>query len=111
VVYIKPGDTQPDKEPASSRESGPEISHLERVALHLERLNLGDYIQLVNNPRRLMYVNFMAGLARGVGMAIGFTLLGAIVVYIIRLLVLHNLPLISDFLADFLQMVISERIQ
>jgi len=65
---------------------------VEALAEHLarrEEIVVGD---LLHRPRRLIYVNFVAGLARGLGMAVGFTLLGALVLYILRLVVLLNLP-------------------
>ena len=44
-------------------------------------------------------------MARGVGIAVGFTILGAIVLYFLRKLVMLNLPLIGDFIAEIVRMV------
>lgn len=75
------------------------------LAISMEKMKLAEYVQLLNKPWRLMYINFIAGLARGVGVAIGFTILGAIVLYILRKLVLLHLPWIGDFIADIVRMV------
>jgi len=75
------------------------------LAISMEKMKLAEYVQLLNKPWRLMYINFIAGLARGVGVAIGFTILGAIVLYILRKLVMLHLPLIGDFIADIVRMV------
>ncbi|MCL6639200.1 MAG: DUF5665 domain-containing protein, partial [Firmicutes bacterium] len=64
-----------------------------------------EYVRLLDNPRRLLYVNFLAGLARGVGIAVGFTILGAVVLYILRMLVVLNLPLVGGFIAEIVRMV------
>ncbi|MCR4420012.1 MAG: DUF5665 domain-containing protein [Clostridia bacterium] len=81
---------------------------VEALAEHLarrEELVVGD---LLHRPRRLIYVNFVAGLARGLGMAVGFTVLGALVLYILRLLVVLNLPGISSFIATIVRLVRQE---
>ena len=75
------------------------------LAEKMEKMKLAEYVQLLNHPWRLLYVNFLAGLARGVGMAVGFTVLGAVVLYFIKVLVMLNLPLISEFLAEIVRMV------
>ena len=48
---------------------------LEQIALTLEKMKIAEYIELLNNPKRLLWVNFIAGLARGLGTAIGLTIL------------------------------------
>jgi len=75
--------------------------HLQR----LERLRLAEYIAYVDDRRRLLRSHFLSGLARGVGMAIGFTVLGAVLVVILRRLAEQNLPLIGDFLAQIVTVV------
>ncbi|MDD2430341.1 MAG: DUF5665 domain-containing protein [Firmicutes bacterium] len=47
----------------------------------------------------LLWRQFIAGLARGVGTALGATLIAGLVFYIIGTLASMNLPIISQFLA------------
>lgn len=75
------------------------------LAVSIEKMKLAEYVELLDNPWRLMYINFIAGVARGVGIAIGFTILGAVVTYFLRILVMLNLPLIGDFIAEIVRMV------
>lgn len=55
---------------------------LRTVAMSLKRAKLAGYVELMNNPWRLMWLNFLAGLARGVGIAIGGSLLVGLLLYI-----------------------------
>lgn len=71
----------------------------------LERLRLAEYLRHVEDTRRLMKVQFIGGVFRGLGMAVGFTVLGAVLVLVLRRLVQHNLPVIGNFLEQLLQMV------
>ena len=60
---------------------------------------------MLRHPRRLFWINFWSGIARGLGMAIGFTILAAVVLYLLQRVILLNLPLIGDFIADIVQIV------
>lgn len=71
----------------------------------VEKTRIADYISLMENPKKIIYTNFLAGIARGFGMAIGFTLLGALVIYILRALLIFNLPLIGGLIAEIVRIV------
>ncbi|MGI6686078.1 MAG: DUF5665 domain-containing protein [Bacillota bacterium] len=78
---------------------------LDQLAIYMEKMKLAEYVDLLHNPRRLIWVNFLAGIARGFGIAVGFTLLGAIAFVILQRLVGLDLPLIGDFIAELLKYV------
>lgn len=78
---------------------------IDDLSVKIEKLNLAEYLEVYRNPKRLLYINFLTGIARGFGMAIGFTLLGAFVLYILQRLVILRLPLIGDFIADIIKIV------
>ncbi len=71
----------------------------------LEGLQLPEYLRYVQDTRRLMRTQFIAGLFRGLGMAVGFTILGAVLVMVLQALAQHNLPVIGDFLARIVAIV------
>lgn len=76
----------------------------------MERLRLADYVRYVDDRKRLFFTSFMAGMARGIGMAVGFTILGALLVLILQDLAKRNLPLIGDVLAQIVT-VVQKRLQ
>lgn len=84
---------------------------IDDLSIQIEKLNLSEYIELFRNPRRLLYVNFLSGVARGFGMAIGFTLLGAVAIYILQRLVILRLPYIGNFIADIIKIVQKELVK
>ncbi len=81
---------------------------IEELGLAMEKMKLAEYIELLRQPTRLLYLNFLAGIARGLGMAIGFALLGALLIYILRRLAILNLPLIGSFIAELVKIVQSQ---
>lgn len=71
----------------------------------LERINLSEYITYLNNPRRMLLLNFVNGLVRGLGIALGATILAGIVLIFLKKLVFLNLPVIGGFIAELVKIV------
>jgi len=78
---------------------------IEGLSRDMEKFNLAEYMNLLNDPRRFLVVNFLAGIARGFGIALGFTILGALFIWFMQRLVILNLPIIGDFIADLIKIV------
>ena len=57
------------------------------------------------DDRRYLKRAFLAGAARGVGMAFGFTLLGAAALYVLRLIAQSRLPYIADFISRIIEII------
>ncbi len=76
---------------------------IEKQFISLEKrlgaMNIAEYVSLVNSPRKILWLNFIIGIARGLGIAIGATLLGALVLMILFRLAELNLPIIGEFIA------------
>ncbi len=81
------------------------VAQLERLACYLEKMNVAGYVELMQRPARLLFLNFAAGLARGLGIAIGATLIFALMVEILRRVILLNIPGIGGFIAELIKIV------
>ena len=53
----------------------------------------------MRNKKEIIKRNFIAGMAKGVGMGIGFSIISAIIVYILQK------PAISDYITDIVAIV------
>ncbi|WP_066502868.1 DUF5665 domain-containing protein [Abyssisolibacter fermentans] len=78
---------------------------LDKISKQLEKSKISEYVDIMNNRKRLLYINFLGGLVRGFGMAIGFTLLGALALYILNKMITWNLPVIGGFISDIVKIV------
>ena len=81
------------------------LGRLRRQVNRLEKLQLEEYLVYITDTRRYFARNFLAGLARGLGGAVGFTILGAVVVVILSRMTVENIPLIGGFLAEIVEVV------
>lgn len=78
---------------------------IDTLARNMEKMKLSEYVELLGDTKRLLWVNFISGIARGLGIAVGFAILGAVVLFLLKKLVMLNLPVIGGFIAQVVQMV------
>lgn len=78
---------------------------LEKTNRKLEAIKINEYVDLMSDTKKLLWKNFLSGISKGIGSAIGFSILGAIVLLILRKVVLLNIPLLGKYLKDILEIV------
>jgi Domain of unknown function (DUF5665) len=78
---------------------------LERLSVDIEKAQLKEYVNLMHRPWQLIWKNFIAGISRGVGIALGFTFFAATIVYLLQILGALNLPIVGDYIADIVRIV------
>ncbi|MBU0580560.1 MAG: hypothetical protein KKA19_05230 [Candidatus Margulisbacteria bacterium] len=66
-----------------------------RLAHLLERAKIAEYVRLSERPFRLIFFNFLIGLARGFGFLIGASVMVALFLYLLGKLV--TLPYIGEY--------------
>ena len=98
-------DASEGKEPISEEY----LDRLERVTEELtstmEKTRIAEYVQYLDRPGRLLWTNFLIGVARGLGSTIGLAVVIGLLVFFLQKILMLNLPVISDFIADFIRMV------
>lgn len=70
------------------------------LAETLEKMRLAEYIAYLNRPGRLLWINFLVGLLRGLGTALGAGVLAGFAYFILKRMVILNLPVIGGFIAE-----------
>ncbi|MEW5768373.1 MAG: DUF5665 domain-containing protein [bacterium] len=100
------GETQNQPEPDTSTLE----EKLEKLAVQVRSLLSQEYyelVELIRNPVRLMWINLLIGLARGVGIFIGMTVVGALLLVLSAKILsgVIDLPLIGRFVADLVEAV------
>ena len=78
---------------------------IERLTDTLERMYLDEYLEFVSKRKRMLWRNLLYGMVRGLGFTLGFTVLGALVIVLLKNLVLENIPVIGDFLAEVIHAI------
>ena len=78
---------------------------IDRLVTDMEKSRIRDYVSYLQSPKKVFFSNLLAGLARGVGASIGFTLLAAVLLYVLQKIVRWNLPIIGDFINEIARIV------
>lgn len=84
------------------------IRRLDELILAMEKASLAEFIELYRRPARLLSLNFVAGVVRGFGIAVGFTAVGAVFLYLLGRVAALNLPYIGNFVAEIVRIVQTE---
>ncbi len=81
------------------------LKKLHELSERIAGITIAEYIEMVRSPKRMIFINFISGLARGLGFAIGATFLGAFFLLLLYRLARFNLPLIGEFIAQLVRIV------
>ena len=79
--------------------------HQDRPSRRIAHAIVRDDLFYKKSLKRFLLRSFLAGLFRGVGTAIGFSILSAFILYAVTLLASHNLPVIGDLLKRIAEMM------
>lgn len=72
------------------------VSGLRKLAITLERMKFSEYVSYMNNTKRLIGMNLVAGIFRGLGLTLGATVLVAAILFILGKMV--DIPLIGEWI-------------
>lgn len=77
----------------------------EQLTRTMEKTRIAEYVEYLEHPGKLLWTNFLIGIARGLGSTIGLAIVLGIIIYVLQNIITLNLPLISDWIAEFITMV------
>jgi hypothetical protein len=78
---------------------------MQRLSEQMKREQIAGYMDLMQRPWRLIYLNTVAGIFRGVGIALGVTIITTLLVWFLNWLGALELPIIGDYIADLVHTV------
>lgn len=107
---MNPPDKNRTKKPHMTVVNRDMMSEIERVGTRLSFIekmmheyNVRDVLLSINNPRRLLWLNFIAGVARGLGLTVGTAIVLAFLFFVLQKIV--SLPIIGEYIANLIEFV------
>lgn len=82
---------------------------IDKISKTLEKSNIIELSYIIGNKKEIIKRNLIAGMARGIGIGIGVTIVTAIIIFILRKLIMLNIPIIGDYIADIVDIVEKSR--
>ena len=65
--------------------------------------------ELCGGTKRFLLKNFLSGIVKGFGISIGFSLFSAVIIYILQRIIRLNIPIISEYITDIVDIVEKNR--
>ena len=85
------------------------IRKIDELNQSLTETNLLEILELLGKKRRVLWLNLIAGISRGIGIGIGVTIITAILVILLQKIVTLNIPVIGEYIADIVEIVQKSR--
>lgn len=82
---------------------------IDKISKTLEKSNIIELSYIIGSKKEILKRNLIAGISRGVGIGIGITVITAIIIYLLRKLIMLNIPVIGDYIADIVEIVEKSR--
>jgi hypothetical protein len=82
-----------------------QIDRLDALARRLENSGVAEYVELSQKTGKILWLNFLSGVARGLGFTIGTSIVLAIAYKIISRIVSMNIPYITETLRQFTEII------
>ncbi len=78
-----------------------------KLSIAMEKARIDEYTTMLTHPWKFFFLNLGAGIFRGVGMAVGFTLIAAVLFYIVAkiLMTMVDWPIIGMYIGEMVNFV------
>ena len=78
---------------------------INKISKNLENKEKHDLIYILGSKKEIIKRNIIAGIFRGIGTGIGFTIITAIIIYFLQRIVRLNIPVIGEYINDIIEIV------
>lgn len=78
---------------------------LDNINQKIEKSNVLQISYIMGNKKEIIKRNLIAGMARGVGLGIGITIISAVIVYLLQKIIRLNIPIVGEYIADIVAIV------
>lgn len=89
----------PEKTEDCSKET---LELVKRLYDEFNRARLLEYIELVGSPKKLFWLNFFSGLAKGLGLTIGTAIVLTILFKVTQHIISLNIPYITVWVSEWI---------
>jgi len=78
---------------------------IDKLIYTLNKSRIIELSELIGNWKEIIIKNFFSGIFKGIGIGIGFTIITAVIIYILQKIVKLNIPIIGQYISDIVQIV------
>jgi len=82
-----------------------QIQQLDALVHRLDNSDIAEYVKLSQRTGKILWLNFISGVARGFGFSIGAGIVLAVIYKIISYIISMNIPYLTELLREGLEIV------
>ena len=82
---------------------------IEKINNNMVENHILEISELCGGTKKLLLKNFLSGIVKGFGISIGFSLFSAVIIYILQKIIRLNIPIISEYITDIVDIVEKNR--
>lgn len=82
-----------------------QFDRIDKLAERLENSGIAEYVKLSQNTGRILWLNFLSGVARGLGFTIGTAFIVAVIYKVLSKLISMNIPYLTHMLEELVRMI------
>lgn len=82
---------------------------MDKIIEIFEKREMHDLIYILGSKKEIFRRNILAGIARGIGSGIGFTVITAVIIYFLQKIVRLNIPIIGEYINDIVEIVQNQK--
>lgn len=82
-----------------------ELNALDKLATRLENTGIAEYVKLQQKIGRILLLNFISGIARGLGFTVGTAIILALLYKIVSHIINMNIPYITEALSKIVVII------
>ena len=82
---------------------------IDKIIKILEKANIVELSYIIGSKKEVLKRNLIAGISRGVGIGIGITIITTTIIFLLRKLIMLNIPVIGEYIADLVDIVENSR--
>lgn len=79
--------------------------NMENLNNNLTQNKILELSEIIGSWKKLIWRNFLSGISKGVGIGIGVSIVTAIIIIILQRIITLNIPVISQYIADIIEIV------
>lgn len=71
----------------------------------MEKSKIFEMSYIIGSRKEIIKRNLLAGIAKGVGLGIGITIVSALIVFLLQRIIKLNIPIVGEYIADIVAIV------
>jgi len=86
----------------AARTEAKTIERLDQLLTRLDSSGIAEYVKLSKRTGKILWLNFLSGIAKGLGFTVGTAIVLALVYKLLRHLINMNIPYLTELLKEFI---------